>query len=223
MSSRSTTVRTSIGNFAGVLVLAVAGCVTAVVLPPGPDPAALSVHPNAPRVLVPQPEDRRLDKKWVGSLPLLDVALKEDPTELLGKELAAALHEQGLNPIPARVSAGKPSGYFKAVDRAQADGILLVAIRSISVTSFNALLEPPKAVVTLEANLVEPNGSTLETVVVAGEAQRKINGSTADRAVGLLVGEAISDAARRLIRREEMRLALAELDRSERLGYHGTQ
>lgn len=178
-----------IGVVLGMAVLA-SGCATAINLPHGPDVFSLAPPPNAPTLLVTPPEDQRSDKQRLGRISALGVTLKENPSELVGREVIAALHARGVNGVLGRADTMTSSS---------AVGTLAIAIDAMSVSSFDALMDPPTATVSLRATLYDQQGATVQTASAQGQVQRRINTFSAPAAIGQLVGEAVQDAVTRLL------------------------
>ncbi len=178
--------------------LLLSGCATAT-LPQGPNIYSLAPRPGAATILVAQPADQRTDKKRLGSIGALSLSMKADPSELLAKEMVAALYEQNVNGVMGHVSSGAPADFAQAARQANAQGVLALNIRSISIKSFDVLMDPPTAEVTLQASLYNSQGNTVESDTVTGHVQKRINTFSSERATGELVGEAIHDAAQRLM------------------------
>lgn len=143
--------RFSLAVGAGVAGILLSGCSTTLALPRGPDIYAMSIRPGAAIILVARPVDQRPDKRRVGTIGGLRLNLKDDPSELSTKEILSALHEQGFNGMIGHVSSENPASFPQASSQMQAAGVLAVALESMSVKSFDALMDPPTASVTLRA------------------------------------------------------------------------
>ena len=173
------------------------GCATAT-LPQGPNIYGLTPRPNTGTILVAQPVDQRADKQRLGSIGALGLSMKADPSELVAKEVVVALYEQGVNGTLGQVSSDNPAAFAQVAQQTNAQGVLALAIQSISIKSFDAVMDPPTAEVALQATLYDAQGSVVETESITGHVQRRVNTFAADRATGELVGEASHDAAQRL-------------------------
>lgn len=174
------------------------GCAT-VMLPQGPDIYSFTPRPGAPTILVARAIDQRADKRKLGNISALSVSMKADPSEMVGKEVVAALYAQGLNGRLEPISSDQSAGFAEAAQRAGAAGVLALSIQSISVRSFDALMDPPTAEFVLQATLYDHNGKQVESAGATGHVQRRINSFATERSVGELVGEAAHDAVQRLI------------------------
>lgn len=186
-------------GWAAVLIgLVLSGCAT--MLPIGPDIYALPPLPHAKRIVVAYPLDQRSNPKKLGSIGMYQLSMSDKPTELIAKELVAALHARGFNSAMSQVSAAaSPSALAEEARRQSADGILAITIQRISLKSFDALIDPPTARVILQVTFYDPNGKTLATDTVTGEEQRLINTLTLQKSSGQLVAEAIHNTAHRLV------------------------
>lgn len=189
------------------------GCATAVAtLPQGPDVYSFSPSSKAITVVVARPSDERADKKRLGSISALQLKMDEDPSQLVGRELVVALYDQEMNGVLGNVSAGdSPESFARAAAEYGARGVLAVSIQSISVESFDALMDPPTAKVVLGGTLYDSQGKVLERDSVAGQVQRRINTFAAPAATGQLVGEAIHDAVQHISSRGAISSALQQL------------
>lgn len=174
------------------------GCATAM-LPQGPDIYSFSVRPNAPSIVVARAVDERANKQHLGSIGATQYSMKADPVELVGKEAVAALYEQGFNGTLGHVSSDQPGTFAEEAQRSRAQGVLALRIKSISIGSFDILMDPPTAKATLQATLYDRQGKVMETSEVTGLVQRRIGALALEKNSGQLVGEAIHDAARRLM------------------------
>lgn len=195
-------------------VVLLSGCATAT-LPLGPNIYSLTPRPDAGTILVAQPLDQRADKQRLGGIGALGLSMKADPSELVAKEVVAALYEQGVNGTLGHVSSDAPASFPQAAQQANAQGVLALTIQSISIKSFDAVMDPPTAEVSLQATLYDPQGSVVETESVTGHVQRRVNTFAAERATGELVGEAAHDAAQRLTTRASFSEALKKLASSK--------
>ena len=90
-------------------------------------------------------------------------------------------------------------------------GILAVAIDGISVSSFDALMDPPTATVSLSATLYDAQGTIVESTSAQGQVQRRINTFAAPAAIGQLVDEAVQDAVQRLVQEDSLSGAITRL------------
>ena len=178
--------------------LLLAGCATAR-LPQGPDIYSFSVKPGAPSVVVARVIDERADKKRLGSIGATQYSMNSDPVELVGKEAVAALYGQGLNGKMGRVAADQPATFAGEAQRENAQGVLALHLKSLSLESFDAVMDPPTVKATLSAKLYDSQGNLLDTAEVTGLVQRRIGIFSLEKETGQLVGEAIHDAAQRLM------------------------
>jgi hypothetical protein len=160
--------------------------------------------------------DERADSQRIGSISALGVTLKEDPSELVGKEVVAALHEQGINATLGHVSSEDSGAFPQVAEQSQAAGVLAIAVKSIKVASFDALMDPPTATVTLEAPLYDRQGSVVERESATGRVQRRVNTFAAEKSVGELVAEATHDAAQQLVSRGSLTGAITRFAASQR-------
>jgi hypothetical protein len=78
------------------------------------------------------------------------------------------------------------------------------------VKSFDALMDPPTASVTLRATLYDPRGAVVGDGTATGSVQHRI-GIMVEQAAAELVGEAIHDAAARLVAQEPLASSLVRL------------
>lgn len=186
------------------------GCAT-ITLPQGPDVYSFTQRPNAPTVLVARAVDQRADKQKLGKIGALSLSMKADPAELVGKEVVAALYEQGINGRLEPISSDQPDGFAAAAERVNAAGVLALSIQSISIQSFDALMDPPTAELVLQANLYDRQGNLVESESATGHIQKRINTFATEKTAGQLVGEAAHDAAQRLIGRGALATALRKL------------
>lgn len=195
------------------VAMLLSGCATAMAtLPQGPDIYSFAPRSDAATVVVARPADARADKKRLGSISALRLKMDADPSQFLGNELVAALYEQQVNGVMGRVSSiDSPESFAQAATEHGAQGVLAVTIESISVESFDALMDPPTAKVTLGGILYDSQGNVVERDSVTGQVQRRINTFAAERSTGQLVGEALHDAAQRLVSREPLASAITEL------------
>ncbi len=185
-------------------------------LPSGPDIYALRPLPNAKRVVVAHPVDQRSNPKRLGSIGVYQLSMSNDPTELVAKELVAALHGRGLNGVMSQISAGASSSVLaEEAERLSADGILALTIQRISLKSFDALMDPPTVRVIVHATLYDQTGKTLAADTVIGEEQRLINTFAMQKAAGQLVAEAIHNTAHRLVNQSAIHGALDTLPSSQ--------
>ena len=178
--------------------LFLSGCATAT-LPQGPDIYSLAPRSNTGTILVAHVVDQRTDKQHLGNIGALGLSMKTDPSELVAKEVVAALYQEGINSTLGHASSDNPTAFPQTAQQANAQGILALAIQSISIKSFDALMDPPTAEIVLQATLYDNQGNAVESENITGHVQRKINTFAADRATGELVGEAAHDAAQRLV------------------------
>ena len=192
------------------VVMLLAGCATAM-LPQGPDIYSFSVRPNAPTIVVARAVDERANKQRLGSIGATQFSMKADPVELTGKEAVAALYEQGFNGTLGHVSSDQPGTFAEEAQRLGAQGVLALRIKSISIESFDLVMDPPTAKATLEATLYDAQGNVLETSEVTGLVQRRISMFALEKASGQLAGEAIHDATRRLANQAVLGTALTKL------------
>lgn len=198
-----------------VLGMFLAGCATAMAtLPQGPDVYSLPLRAGAPTLVVAPPVDERSNKERLGTISALGVRMKDDPTQLVSKEVVVALHGQGINGLLARVSGSSPESFAQIASEHKAQGVLALSVQSISIESFDALMDPPTAKVTLGAVLYDNRGNLVERGSVTGQVQRRINTFAADRATGELVSESIRDAAQRLVGRGAVAEAIKKVTRS---------
>lgn len=188
-------------------VVSVSGCAT-IALPQGPDIYSFTQQPGAPTILVARPADLRPDKKKIGTISLLSLSMKADPSELVGKEAVAALYERGINGRLEPIPADQPAGFADAIQRSNADGLLALSIQSLSVESFDAIMDPPTCELALQATLYDRQGSLVESSNATGHVQRGVNTFATERSVGELVGETTHDAVRRLVNQPAMAEAL---------------
>lgn len=195
----------------GVAGMLVAGCATAIRLPQGPHVYSLPMTPGAASIIVAHPVDERSDRQRLGTISALGVVLKEEPSDLVAREVVMALHTQGINATLGHLSSHQPEAFAGIAQQSSADGILALSLQSLSVSSFDALLDPPTATVTLRATLYDSQGAIAETTSVTGQVQRRVNTFAAERAIGELVGEAVHDAAQRLVRQGSLTDAVARL------------
>ncbi len=183
--------------FFGIALLS--GCSTGLTLPHGPDIYSLSMKPNAPKVVVARVADNRQDKQHLGSISALQVQMKADPTELVAKEMVAALYDQDVNGVLGRVSAtDSPDTLAAAAAENNADGVLVVSIQALAIASFDALMDPPTATATLTATLYDSAGQKLDSDSAMGQVQRRINTFVAEKSTGELLNEAIRAATQKL-------------------------
>ena len=192
------------------VVMLLYGCATAM-LPQGPDIYSFSVRPNAPSIVVARAVDERTNKQRLGSIGATQFSMKVDPVELVGKEAVGALYEQGFNGTLGHVSSDQPGTFAEEAQRLGAQGVLALSIKSISIESFDILMDPPTVKATLQATLYDRQGNVLETSEVTGLTQRRISAFALEKASGQLVGEAIHDAAQRLANRGALGTALTKL------------
>ncbi len=191
-----------------------AGCAT-VVLPQGPDIYSLTPRSDAATIVVARAVDQRIDKQKLGNISALSLSMKADPVELVGKEIVAALYEQGVNGRLEPVSSDNPDTFAEAARRVNADGVLALSIQSISVKSFDALMDPPTCELVLQATLYDRQGKLAQSASETGHVRRRINSFATEKSVGELVGEAAHDAAQRLVSRGSMAEALKKLASSK--------
>lgn len=200
------------------VAMLLSGCATAM-LPQGPDIYSLSVRPNAPCIVVARAVDERANKQRLGSIGATQFSMKADPVELVGKEAVAALYEQGFNGTLGHVSSDQPGTFAEEAQRLGAQGVLALRIKSISIGSFDILMDPPTAKATLQAVLYDSQGEVLKTSEVTGLVQRRIGALALEKNSGQLVGEAIHDAVRRLANQGALGTVLTKpADREEALG-----
>lgn len=195
------------------LLIVLTGCAT-VQLPRGPDVTTFARRGDAPTVVVLRPVDQRANQRTLGTIGLAQLSLREDPTELIAKQLIAALHVQGVNGIMSASSAPHDGACAEAAQGAGVDGVLATTIQWIAVESFDALLDRPTARVGLKAVLHNCQGIMLQQATVTGEVRRFVNTLAMEQAVGRLVAEAAQDAADRLMKRSALVQAIRDV-RSE--------
>ena len=181
----------------GVALLA-AGCAS-VMLPAGPDIYSMPRRPNAATIVVAKPMDPRGNKTQLGRISATSLSMKADPTELVGKEVVAALYEQGINGTLGHVSSRDTASFARVAADSQAQGVLAVDVQALTISSVDALLDPPTATATLHGTLYDRNGNELGAATVTGTVQRRINAFALEKSAGQLVSEAMHDAARRLV------------------------
>ena len=195
---------------AGVAGTLLSGCSSTLKLPRGPDIYSMSMRPGAPVILVARPVDQRTDKKRVGTIGGLGLNLKDDPSELVAREVVSALHERGFNGTIGHVASDNPAAFSQAGSQTLARGVLALSVESISVKSFDALMDPPTASVTLKGTLHDGQGVVVSGTTVTGSVQHRI-GFMVEQAAAELIAEAIHDAAQRLVAQEPLAGSLKRL------------
>jgi hypothetical protein len=190
------------------------GCATAM-LPQGPDIYSFSVKPNAPSIIVARAIDERTDKQRLGSIGATRFSMKADPVELVGKEAVAALYDHGFNARLGQLSPDQPETFAEEARRSEAQGILALRIKALSIESFDLLMDPPTAKATLQATLYDHQGNTVETSEVTGLVQHGISAFSLEKSGGKLVGEAIREAAMNLTKPGALGTALKKLASSK--------
>lgn len=191
-------------------VLVLSGCATAR-LPQGPDIYSFSVKPGAPSVVVARVVDERTDKKRLGSIGATQYSMSADPSELVAKETVAALYEQGFNGTLGNISPDQPDTFAEAARRYGAQAVLTLQVKSLSIESFDIVMDPPTAKATVRATLYDPQGKPIDSAEVTGLVQKRISMFAFEKASGELVGEAVHDAAQRLVSESALGGALTKL------------
>lgn len=192
------------------MTLLLSGCAT-ITLPQGPDVYSFAQRPNAPIILVARATDQRADKQKLGKIGALSLSMKADPAELVGKEVVTALYEQGFNGRLEPISSDQMDGFAAAAQRVNAAGVLALSIQSISIQSFDAIMDPPTAELVLQATLYDRQGNLVGSSSVTGHIQKRINTFATEKNAGQLVGETARDAAQRLVGRGGMADTLQKL------------
>jgi len=172
-------------------------------LPAGPEIASFAPIPDAATLIVLPPVDQRPDQQ-LGTIGMAQLSLRENPSSLIAREAVAVLHAHHINALLRPVASEDLAVMAEEIRKLQADGVLALTITNVSIESFDALLDPPTAIVGLDARLYDRHGMMVKTASTTGEIRRLINSFVIEKAAGKLIAEAARDALERLISRSAM-------------------
>ena len=196
--------------------LSAVGCSTTVNLKSGPSLSSLSTKPGAAKIIVAQPAALRTDKQTLGTIGRRTVVLKDNPSEFVAKEFVAALNERGVDASEAAISSESPADIAATAQRSNADGVLTLAVQSISVES-----APPKNLPTaravVQAQLHNRQGEITQTMSAGGHVQRRINIGlfSASKSISQLTEEAGREAVQRITQSRQFAEAMDNLTQKQ--------
>lgn len=189
------------------------GCATAK-LSRGPDTYALSKHPDGIRLGVNKVVDERNGDK-VGTIGAAIINVKrQDLANLATNYLISQLNTSFKANIE-EVAVTAPEQIPAEAEKRNVKGLVLARISHLRMFSMDAIMQPVKVELNMEAELYDAGGQLLFNKSFPGNFEKRIGISLVEHSTGQLVEATVRDAVSNLVKDTDFKTSVASLRKSQ--------
>lgn len=196
-----------------IVVVVISGCgmTYSARIKDGSDIYKLPMIPNAPKIVLADLTDNRVDKKKVGIVGMLNLTSQTSINVVLTNRIAMKLRDAGFNVQKMPLSKPKDKAeIIETIKFANGDVLLTGGLDNFFIASFDAVMEKGKGTVTFYIKIFDKEGNAIFNKNYSGYAENWI-GLTGQFGCEKLIEQSIQASADEIFKDREFNDMLAKI------------